>query len=69
MIGQRIVKRLKGNEIYWGLTETNGRSYIQIADKTFECKDIFDRNEVRKMTRRVNKFIDEILNKRSNKNV
>lgn len=62
MIGQRIVKRLKGTEIYWGLTETNGRSYIQIRDKTFEC-DSFDRNEVRKMTRQVNKYIDEILKK------
>lgn len=66
MIGQRIVERLKGTDIDWGLTESNGYSYIQIENKTFKC-DRVDRNEVRKMTRRVNKFIDEILNKRSNK--
>lgn len=67
MIGQRIIKKLNGTNIYWALTEANGYSYIEIKNKIFKC-DSFDRNEVRKMTRRVNKFIDEILNERKIKN-
>lgn len=63
MIGQKIVKKLKGTNIYWGLTETNNHSYIQIGDKTFECDDSFDKNKIRKMTRQANKYINEILKK------